>query len=120
MIGSNAESLSYAQSVLAEFKDPAVRCKSMTFSPLKHVDLITQSLAREITDRITVNFQPPGASVTAFSKQLIIGGISHTIQPESWKTTFKFSSSDASNLTWFQLGNVAGTNDQLDTGTFGY
>ena len=120
MIGSNAESLSYAQSVLAEFKDPAVRCKSMTFSPLKHTDLITQSLAREITDRITVNFQPPGASVTAFSKQLIIGGISHTIQPESWKTTFKFSSSDASNLTWFQLGNVAGTNDQLDTGTFGY
>mgnify|MGYP003626961011 CR=1 FL=1 len=120
MIGSNAESLSYAQSVLAEFKDPAVRCKSMTFSPLKHTDLITQSLAREITDRITVNFQPPGASVTAFSKQLIIGGISHTIQPESWKTTFKFSSSDASNFTWFQLGNVAGTNDQLDTGTFGY
>ena len=120
MIGSNAESLSYAQSVLAEFKEPAVRCKSMTFSPLKHTSMITESLSRDITDRITVNFQPPGSGVTAFSKQLIIGGIEHQIRPESWQTTFKFSSSDASNLTWFQLGAVSGTNDQLDTGTFGY
>ena len=119
MITSNAESLNYAQSVLSEFKDPAVRCKTMTFSPLKHTDMITQSLARDITDRITVNFDPPGSGTT-FSKQLIIGGISHHIQPESWQTTFMFSSSDASNLTWFQLGAVAGTNDQLDTGTFGY
>jgi hypothetical protein len=59
MITSNAESLNYAQSVLSEFKDPAVRCKTMTFSPLKHTDMITQSLARDITDRITVNFDPP-------------------------------------------------------------
>jgi len=119
MIANNAESLNYAQSVLSEFKDPAVRCKSMTFSPLKHTDMITQSLARDITDRITVNFDPPGSGTT-FSKQLIIGGIQHSIRPESWQTTFQFSSSDASNLTWFQLGAVSGTNDQLDTGTFGY
>ena len=115
MIATNAESLNYAQSVLAEFKEPAVRCKSMTFSPLKHTDMITQSLARDITDRITVNFQPPGSGVTAFSKQLIIGGIEHKISPESWQTTFKFSSSDASNLTAFQLGT-----SKLDTGTFYY
>ena len=120
MITSDAESLNYAQSVLSEFKDPAVRCKSMTFSPLKHTDLITESLARDISDRITVNFQPPGSGVTAFSKQLIIGGIEHQIRPESWQTTFKFSSSNAENLTWFQLGAISGTNDQLDTGTFGY
>ena len=82
--------------------------------------MITESLSRDITDRITVNFQPPGSGVTAFSKQLIIGGIEHQIRPESWQTTFKFSSSDASNLTWFQLGAISGTNDQLDTGTFGY
>jgi hypothetical protein len=119
MIANNAESLNYAQSVLSEFKDPAVRCKTMTFSPLKHTDMITQSLARDITDRITVEFDPPGSGTT-FSKQLIIGGIQHSIRPESWKTTFQFSSSDASNLTWFQLGAVSGTNDQLDTGTFGY
>ena len=119
MIANNAESLNYAQSVLSEFKDPAVRCKTMTFSPLKHTDMITQSLARDITDRITVNFDPPGSGTT-FSKQLIIGGIQHKIRPESWETTFQFSSSDASNLTWFQLGAVSGTNDQLDTGTFGY
>ena len=119
MIANNAESLNYAQSVLSEFKDPAVRCKTMTFSPLKHTDMITQSLARDITDRITVEFDPPGSGTT-FSKQLIIGGIQHSIRPESWQTTFQFSSSDASNLTWFQLGAVSGTNDQLDTGTFGY
>ena len=119
MITTDAESLNYAQSVLALFKEPAVRCKTMTFSPLKHTDLITQSLARDISDRITVNFDPPGSGST-FSKQLIIGGITHTIQPESWQTTFKFSSSDASNLTWFQLGAISGTNDQLNTGTFGY
>jgi hypothetical protein len=119
MITSNAESLNYAQSVLSEFKDPAVRCKSMTFSPLKHTDMITQSLARDITDRITVEFDPPGSGTT-FSKQLIIGGIQHSIRPESWKTTFQFSSSNTDNLTWFQLGAVSGTNDQLDTGTFGY
>ena len=119
MITSDAESLSYAQSVLSEFKDPAVRCKSMTFSPLKHTDMITQSLARDITDRITVEFNPPGGG-SSFSKQLIIGGISHTILPEAWQTTFQFSSSDASNLTWFQLGAISGTNDQLNTGTFGY
>ena len=119
MLASDAESLNYAQGVLSEFKDPAVRCKTLSFSPLKHTDMITQSLSRDIGDRITVNFDPPGSGTT-FSKQLIIGGISHTIQPESWQTTFMFSSSDASNLTWFQLGNVAGTNDQLGTGTFGY
>ena len=119
MITSDAESLNYAQSVLSEFKDPAVRCKSMTFSPLKHTDMITQSLARDISDRITVNFDPPGSGTT-FSKQLIIGGITHQIRPESWQTTFQFSSSNAENLTWFQLGAVSGTNDQLDTGTFGY
>ena len=119
MITTNAESLNYAQAVLSEFKDPAVRCKSMTFSPLKHVDMITQSLARNITDRIQINFQPPGGG-TAFAKQLIIGGIQHTIRPESWQTTFQFSSSNTDNLTWFQLGPVAGANDQLDTATFGY
>ena len=119
MITTDAESLNYAQSVLALFKDPAVRCKTMTFSPLKHTDLITQSLARDISDRITVEFDPPGSGTT-FSKQLIIGGITHQIRPESWQTTFKFSSSDASNLTWFQLGAISGTNDQLGTGSFGY
>ena len=119
MITTDAESLNYAQAVLSEYKDPAVRCKSMTFSPLKHTDMITQSLARDISDRITVNFDPPGSGTT-FSKQLIIGGIQHSIRPESWQTTFQFSSSDASNLTWFQLGAVAGTNDQLGTGSFGY
>ena len=119
MITTDAESLNYAQSVLALFKDPAVRCKTMTFSPLKHTDMITQSLARDISDRITVEFDPPGSGTT-FSKQLIIGGITHTIRPESWQTTFKFSSSDASNLTWFQLGAISGTNDQLGTGSFGY
>tara|TARA_R110000824_G_scaffold282682_1_gene471019 strand:- start:112 stop:963 length:852 start_codon:yes stop_codon:yes gene_type:complete len=119
MIATDAESLNYAQSVLSQFKEPAVRCKSMTFSPLKHTDMITQSLARDISDRITVTFDPPGSGTT-FSKQLIIGGISHTIQPESWQTTFQFSSSDASSLNWFQLGAISGTNDQLNTGTFGY
>jgi hypothetical protein len=120
MVTSDTESLNYAQSVLSEFKDPAVRCKSMTFSPLKHTDLITQSLARDISDRITVNFQPPGSGVTAFSKQLIIGGIEHRIQPESWQTTFKFSSSNTDNLTALQLGPIDGTNDQFGTGTFFY
>ncbi len=119
LINSNAESLNYAQSVLSEFKEPAVRCKSMTFHPLLHTDMITQSLSRDISDRITVDFNPPGSGTT-FSKQLIIGGITHTIRPEQWQTTFMFSSSNTDSLTWFQLGNVAGTNDQLNTGTFGY
>jgi|TARA_R110000824_G_scaffold390897_1_gene588357 hypothetical protein len=119
LINSNAESLNYAQAVLSEFKEPAVRCKSMKFSPLKHTDLITQSLSRDISDRITVDFNPPGSGTT-FSKQLIIGGITHTIKPEQWETTFMFSSSNTDSLTWFQLGAISGTNDQLDTGTFGY
>ena len=91
----------------------------MTFHPLLHTDMITQSLSRDISDRITVDFNPPGSGTT-FSKQLIIGGITHTIRPEQWQTTFMFSSSNTDSLTWFQLGNVAGTNDQLNTGTFGY
>ena len=119
MIATDAESLNYAESVLSEFKEPAVRCKSLKFSPLKNTDLLTESLEREIGDRITVVFDPPGSGTT-FSKQLIIGGISHTIRPESWQTQLKFSSSDASSLNWFQLGAISGTNDQLNTGTFGY
>ena len=118
LMETNSEALDYANTTLQEFKDPEIRCKSIKFSPLKTTALLTQSLSRAITDRVTVQFSPPNAD--AFDKELIIGGISHTITPENWVTEFKFSSSNTDNLTALQLGPIDGTNYQFGTGTFFY
>lgn len=82
---SDADAL--AQYILENHKDPAFRVRAITIAPQRHDDLMTQALARELLDRITVNHTPPGGA--SYSQTGFIIGIRHAwTPPGAWKSTF--------------------------------
>jgi hypothetical protein len=102
---TDAESLLYAQHVLAMLKDAELRFDTLTINPMADpTNLYPQVLGRELGDRITIRIQPVGRA-TVLERDCIIRGITHTWTPSSWVTTFALQ--DASRLAFFTFDSAS-------------
>ena len=89
-------------------------CASCRFAD--PADLFPQALGREIGDMVAVIRRPPG--VAPITKQLIIRGITHTvdISSNSWQTQWMLQ--DAARYAFFNLNDP--TAGQLDNNPLAY
>jgi hypothetical protein len=110
MLADDTQTAATAGFIVTGYKDPAVRVREITVAPQEHADLMTAVLARELRDRVTVTFQPPGGG-SPISQELFVEGIQHSITPQGqMNTKFIFSSTSTA------FGWVLGTSE-LGTGT---
>ena len=88
MMETDAVALNYAQAYIASRAATSVRCDAIT------LDLYTENYAAGVTaalsldyfDPVSITTTQPGAS--SLSKTLQVFGVSHSVTPNSWKTTF--------------------------------
>ena len=95
-------------------KDVSIRVVGFTIQPQNDpTNLWPEVLDRELTDLVTVKFDPPGAGDTV--NQIVrVESISHEIGPAVWQTTYTCHplSTFESQSYW-----ILGTSDDLDTNT---
>lgn len=108
MNSTDADVDSMADYLLAQFKDPELRIRSITFMPQAHADLMTQALSRQVRDRITVTYAPPGGG-TAISQELFIAGIATTVVAGSMQTRFTCESTTGRGGFWALGTSALGT-----------
>lgn len=101
---------------LYQTQDPELRFSSLTFRPnvSDPTNLFPQALGRKIGDRVTCKKRPIGRTV--INRDVFIRGISHTVIPDEWKTTFGLQS--ASKFAFFTLDSS--TLGVLDTNAISY
>ena len=117
LLGSDLEALETAQFLVYISKGAENRFDTLTLSPMRDpADLFPQALGREIGDMVAVIRRPPG--VAPITKQLIIRGITHTvdISSNSWQTQWMLQ--DAARYAFFNLNDP--TAGQLDNNPLAY
>ena len=103
-VSTDVQALATAAYIVSAYKDPAVRVSSITIAPQYHADTMTQALSRQIRDRVTVQFAPPGGGT--ISQELFIEGIEHSVSPQGQMSTRFTFSSTATAFGW-SLGTGA-------------
>lgn len=102
---NDSETAAYAQWLLYTSKDPELRFDSIKINPLSDPsNLFPQVLGREIGDRIRILRRPPGGGA-AISRDVFIRGISHSITPSTWFTTWVLQSATKYG-SFFVLNNA--------------
>jgi hypothetical protein len=92
---TDAEAANYAQYVLSLSKTAELRFDSLVIDPTADPDnLWPQVLGRELGDRITVKFCPPGGGAT-IERDVFIRGIRHDITMQTWMTTWTLQDASA-------------------------
>ena len=88
MMQTDPAALDYAQAYIASRAATSVRCDAITLNLYteNYAAGVTAALSLDYFDPITVTTTQPGSS--SLSKTLQIFGVSHSISPNSWKTTF--------------------------------
>lgn len=84
----------YGNYIVYMSKDPEYRFESLTINPLADpANLYPQILGREIGDRITVRFRPPGGG-SLIERDVLIAGINHDVdfRAGTWMTTWQLQS----------------------------
>lgn len=102
---TTTEALNYARAYVASRAETTVRCDSITldlYTP-NYTAGIEASLDLDFFDPITVTQAQPNS--TNLTKTLQIFGISHSISPNSWRTTF---STQEPIIDSFLIGNTLG------------
>lgn len=90
---SDLVSLSAAEFLVTQYKDPLLRVTSLDIAPRRSPStLFPQVLGRGLTDRITVMRRPQGIGA-AISQESVIEGITHEIDASqrSWRTSWQLS-----------------------------
>ena len=108
------DALNVAEWVVGKNKDVTVRVTGFVIQPQSDpTNLWPQVIERELTDLVTVKWDPPGAGDT-LNQIVAIQSISHIITPATWTTTYSCHplSTFDTNDYW-----VLGTSDDLDTNT---
>jgi hypothetical protein len=118
---SDEVSRSAAEFLVSEYKDPRRRISNMVVTPLSAPStLFPQALGRDLQDQITVLDRPPGGGA-ANTQDTAIEGISHTVTPMWWETSWNLAPSFGTGGTppnvW-QLG-VAGFSELGETTRLG-
>ena len=105
MNSTDAELSTIAGTLLSIYKEPRVRVRTVTMAPQVNANLMTQALTRNLRDRVTVNFSPPGGG-SAISQDGYIVGIHHRITADGqMETTFDLESTEGYD-TAFVLGSA--------------
>lgn len=92
---SGLGSLDLANFRLSKTKDPVQRVTGIELAPERDpAGLYPQVLGRELGEQVTIKRRPQGVG-SAISFDARIEGISHTITPNSWETTFRLSPADS-------------------------
>jgi len=105
LMQTTTEALNYARAYVASRAETTVRCDSITldlYTP-NYTAGIEASLDLDFFDPITVTQAQPNS--TNLTKTLQIFGISHSISPNSWRTTF---STQEPIIDSFLIGNTLG------------
>lgn len=100
LMTTDLEALSQAQWLLARYKDPAIRLKSLTIRPGRdEANLYPKALSYDISTRITVRLDQ-----ASLDSEFHIEGVTHTASPRSklWET--KWQLSDADSQAYWVLG----------------
>jgi hypothetical protein len=91
IVNTDQQIIDIANARLDAYKQPKLRVEQLTFTPRQSpAALYPVAIGVEIGTRITVNRRPQGVG-SLISKQVIVEGISHTITPDGWETTFTLS-----------------------------
>jgi hypothetical protein len=91
IVNTDQQIVDIANARLSAYAQPKLRVEQLTFTPRQSpVALYPVAIGVEIGTRITVNRRPQGVG-SLISKQVIVEGISHTITPDGWETTFTLS-----------------------------
>jgi hypothetical protein len=91
IVNTDQQIIDIANARLSAYAQPKLRIEQLEFTPRQApATLYPVAIGVEIGTRITVNRRPQGVG-TVISKQVIVEGISHTITPDGWRTTFNLS-----------------------------
>lgn len=106
----NSDDVSHyaAEFLLSEYKDALLRITSITIEPGRSpATLFPEVLGRELGDYVTVKLTPPGggAQIEQASR---IEGISHSVAPKHWRTTWQLSPAYA-GTNFFELDDGNGS-----------
>lgn len=117
LIRTAAEALEYAEYVLYLLHEAELRFDSLTIDPRSDpLVLYPEALGRELGDRITVSFTPPGRPGDPIERDVYIRGISHVFDAGgTWRTTWALQ--DASKFNALVLDHAE--LGKLDTGRLG-
>jgi hypothetical protein len=112
LMETDEEALDYAQYVLSLSANAELRFDSIRVDPTADPDnLWPQVLGRELGDRITIIFCPPGGG-TNIERDVFIRGIRHDITMQTWVTTWTLQDASAQFFSQ-ELALI------LDNATFG-
>lgn len=101
---TDTEAASYAAYVLSMSKTAELRFTSLRIDPKDDPDgLWPQMLGRELGDRITIKFTPPGGGARII-RDAFIRGIRHDMTPSSWFTTWTLQ--DATKFNFMVLNDA--------------
>lgn len=117
LVENDSDALAHAQWILYTSKEPELRFQSMRINPLRDPDtLFPQVLGREIGDRIQVLMRPPGGG-DPITRDVFIRGISHSITPSTWITSWVFQSASKYGSFLVLDNSILG---KLDENALGY
>ena len=100
---SDSDALSVAEQRLAQFGISSPRVEGLVINPLGNVALWTQTLGREVGDKITVKVPTPSSTVMEFDVH--IESIRHTIDAQNRTWSYNISTSAGSETGAWVLGS---------------
>jgi hypothetical protein len=90
-VDTDQQIVDIATARLAAYKQPLMRVEQLTFTPRQSPStLYAAAIGVEIGTRLTVKRRPQGVG-SVLSKEVIVEGISHSISPDGWETSFTLS-----------------------------
>lgn len=90
---SVTDSIAAAEWYLTNYKDPRAVLRGITILPTADTTALDSACARELRDRVTVEYTPPNTGDnTQISQEVTIEKIEHRIVPGWWETRYVFES----------------------------
>ena len=91
IVNTDQQVVDIADARLAAYKQPLMRVEQLTFTPRQSPStLYAAAIGVEIGTRLTVKRRPQNVG-SVLSKEVIVEGISHSISPNGWETSFTLS-----------------------------
>lgn len=91
VVNTDQQIVDIANARLAAYKQPRLRVEQLVFTPRQSPStLYPVAIGVEIGTRLTVKRRPQNVG-SVLSKEVIVEGISHSITPDSWETSFTLS-----------------------------
>lgn len=116
LVVTELEASDLAHWTLRRYKNARLRVDAIDLAGDLFPAVMTQILAREVGDRVTVEGTPPGGGAV-ISEEVFIEHVSHNIGATSWRTTWQLSPAFA-EVVW--LAGLEGFSEAGETTFAGY